>query len=269
MVKLIKLWVVSIIGILIVHPLARWMCWEIDENYALRDFIQYDSFSVLLDLFFFFFVGRLYISSGIDNLSWGIFILLGSTYPSIANDFEFLRHSISMYDIMCSWPILLYFYALALIVLAIAFSVALIRSHHRRNVLRSRIVEAIVLLCLFFGPYITDDSFHLHHWFGMWWIGMQSNSPDWWARSFQAFCLGSYLNGIAVYGRDPILGCKYAFYRSTNLQCEYMQCYQGPVGNETGNETEYKDFVAPDWRVCNAAALKNESVIMDTESYNG
>mmetsp|Transcript_1982 Transcript_1982/g.3757 ORF Transcript_1982/g.3757 Transcript_1982/m.3757 type:complete len:400 (+) Transcript_1982:33-1232(+) len=255
MVKLIKLWVLSIIGIMLVHPLARWMDWEIDENYTLQDFVQYDFSIVLLDLLFFFVVGRLYNAScrGIDHLfPWGIFIILGSIYPSIANDFAFLRHSISMYDIMCSWPVPLFIYALALLVTAIVFGVALIRSHHRRNVLRSRIVEAITLLCLFILPYVRSDTFHLHHWFGMWWLGMQSNAPEWWARAFQAFALGSYINGIAVYGRDPILGCGLAFYRSTNLGCEYMECYKG-----AGNETEYKDFVTPDWRMCNAAALKD------------
>jgi hypothetical protein len=62
---------------------------------------------VLLDLLFFFFVGRLYNPScrGIDRLfPWGIFMGFGAVYPSIANYFEFLRHSISMYEIHCRWP---------------------------------------------------------------------------------------------------------------------------------------------------------------------
>lgn len=215
---------------------------------------------VLLDLVLFFFIGRLYNCKGIDNLSWGVFILLGCTYPSIANDFAFLRHSISMYDVVCSWPALLFVYAFALAISAIVFCVALIRSHYRRKVLISRMVEAMILFCLFMLPYAFDDSFHLHHWFGMWWLGMQSNAPEWWSRAFQAYSLGCYLNGIAVYGRDPILGCKYAFYRSTNMGCEYMECYTQTAGPDS-NETEYKDFVAPDWRTCNAEALRNESMV--------
>jgi len=143
------------------------------------------------------------------------------------------------------------------------FTVALVHSRHHRNVIRSRAVEFIILACLLILPYAQHDSFHLHHWFGMWWLGMQSNAPEIWARSFQAFCLGSYLNGIAVYGRDPILGCNYAFYRSTNLECEFMECYKG--GNET--EMEYDDFVAPDWRTCNAASLKNAT--WNDGSYSG
>lgn len=264
-VKLIKLWTLSIIGIIIVHLLAGWMEWEIDEDFDLHDFVQYDFATVLLDLLFFFVVGRLYRDScnGIDTLSWGMFITMGSIYPSIANDFDFLRHSISMYDMMCGWPIMLFVYASGLCIMAAVFTVALVRSHHRRNVIRSRAVEFLILACLFILPYAQNDSFHLHHWFGMWWLGMQSNAPEIWARSFQAFCLGSYLNGIAVYGRDPILGCNYAFYRSTNLECEFMECYKG--GNET--EMEYDDFVAPDWRTCNAASLKNAT--WNDGSYSG
>ena len=137
MVKIVKLWALSLLGICLVHPLARWMVsshskvwcllmflvssatftesnnsatqnWEIDENYTLQDFIQYDFSVVLLDLLFFFFVGRLYnpYCRGIDRLfPWGIFMGSGAVYPSIANYFDFLRHSISMYEIHCRWPV--------------------------------------------------------------------------------------------------------------------------------------------------------------------
>lgn len=255
-VKLVKFWTWAVIGILLVHPLARWMGWEIDENYTLRDFIQYDFHVVLLDLLFFFIVGRLYNTScrGVDSLfPWGVFVALGAVFPSIANDFDFLRHSVSLYDIHCGWPTILFMYAFFLLVMSITFIVALIRSHHRRVVLRSRMVEAMTLFCLFILPYVAlaSDSFHLHHWFIMWWLGMQSNAPEWWARSFQAFAIGSYINGIAVYGRDPILECKHAFYVSTNQQCAFMQCYEGE------NETEYKDFISADWRLCNAESLRH------------
>ena len=260
-VKLVKFLTWAVIGILIVHPLARWMGWEIDENYTLRDFIQYDFHVVLLDLLFFFVVGRLYNTScrGVDSLfPWGVFVTLGAVFPSIANNFEFLRHSVSLYDIHCSWPAMLFIYAFFLLVMSITFIVALIRSHHRRVVLRSRMVEAMTLLCLFILPYaaLASDSFHLHHWFIMWWLGMQSNAPEWWSRSFQAFALGSYINGIAVYGRDPVLECKHAFYVSTNQQCAFMQCYEGE------NETEYKEFIGADWKLCNAESLRNNETFV-------
>lgn len=230
--------------------------WEIDDAFSLNDFILFDFSTVLLDLTFFFFVGRLYSCRGIDYLyPWGIFITLGAVYASIANEFDFLRHHISMYDMMCGWPVILFIYAIVLVLMAMVLGVALIRSHHCRNVLRSRIVESIVLTCLFILPYATDDSFHLHHWYGMWFLGMQANAPELFSRSFQAYALGSYINGIAVYGRDPILTCKYSFYLSTNLECDYMQCY----GQKTGGNGTFLPFVTGDWRKCNAESLREES----------
>ena len=266
-VKLLKFWAWVILGILTLHPLARYMDWEIDENYTLREFVKYDIHVVLLDLLSFFVVGRLHDPScrGIDSIfPWGVMVALGAVYPSIANDFDFLRHSVSMYDIHCGWPAILFVYAFFLSAVSFAFVVALVRSHRRRMVLRSRMVEVVALFCLFILPYATlaGDSFHLHHWFIMWWLGMQSNAPELWSRSFQAYALGSYINGIAVYGRDPILECEHAFYSSTSQHCSFMQCYESE--HETGgdHETEYKEFITADWRLCNAELLRrNETFV--------
>ena len=225
--------------------------WKLHPN----RFYLYDLPSVILDLLFFYFVGRLYQphSPGIDVLfPWGIFIFLGSIYHSVAsNYFEFLKHSLSMYEIMCDWPVILFIYAFALLAIALVLVVAHIRSHWHRGVLISRLMEGAALFCIFMLPYFSNDNFHLHHWYGMWWLGMQSNAPEWWSRSFMAYCLGSYINGIAVWGRDPILGCNYAFYLSTNMECSFMACYEKMASNET---ELYKPFVAPNWRTCNADA---------------
>eukprot|EP00986_Skeletonema_menzelii_P016820 scaffold16056_cov147-Skeletonema_menzelii.AAC.5 len=254
LVKLVKLWVIIIGGILITHPFARWMKWEIDENYTIADFFLYDFTTVLLDILFFFVVGRMYHSQvDIDKLfPWVMFIALGCIYPSIANDFAFLRHSLSMYDMMCNWPMILFVYVVMLLVLAVALVGGLLRSHYRRKVLISRCIESMGLACIFILPFASNNNFHLHHWFGMWFLGMQANAPEWWSRAFQAYCLGSYINGLAVYGRDPILGCNMAFYRSTNANCDYMSCYDAGGGNGTHH---YKSFVAPDWRTCNATEV--------------
>jgi hypothetical protein len=255
LIKLVKLWMVIIIGILITHPFARWIKWETDDDYTIADFFLYDFTTVLFDMLFFFVVGRMYDSQiDIDKLfPWGVFVALGCIYPSIANDFSFLRHSLSMYEVMCNWPMILFVYVVMLLVLAVLLVGGLLRSHYRRMVLPSRCIEALVLACVFILPFASNNNFHLHHWFGMWFAGMQANAPEWWSRAFQAYCLGSYINGIAVYGRDPILGCNMAFYRSTNANCPYMSCYEeGEGGNGTHH---YKPFVAPDWRTCNATGI--------------
>lgn len=254
LIKLVKLWVVIIGGILITHPFARWMKWEIDENYSIADFFLYDFTTVMLDILFFFVVGRMYNSevNTIQIFPWGMFIALGCIYPSIANDFAFLRHSLSMYEMMCNWPVILFVYVAMLLIMAVLLVGAQLRSHYQRKVLISRCIESVILAFVFILPFVSNNNFHLHHWFGMWFLGMQSNAPEWWSRAFQAYCLGNYINGIAVYGRDPILGCNMAFYRSTNANCEYMSCYDAGGGNGTHN---YKPFVAPDWRTCNATEV--------------
>lgn len=265
MVKLVKFWICTISGILLLHPFARYMGWENDNTYTLNEFLMYDFHSVLLDMTFFFIVGRLHdpTCKGIDSIfPWALFVMLGSLYPSIANYFKFLRHSVSMYDIHCGWPAILFIYAFVLLVGSITFILAMLHSHHRRMVLRSRIVEVIVLFCLFFLPYavLAGNALHLHHWFVMWWLGMLSNAPEWWARSFQAYALGSYINGIAVYGRDPILECKHAFYSSTSQQCAYMECYSENI-DDSSDETEYKEFVTADWRLCDAETISNQNSV--------
>lgn len=258
MVKLVKLVVLTLVMIAVVHPFARWKGWEVDDDYTLHDFILYDMTSVVLDLTAFFLVGRLHRRSGVDVLfPWGIFVLLGCIYPSIQNDFAFLRHSLSMYEMACNWPAILWAYVALIIVGAATLIFVHVRSHARHNVLPSRLLEIIVTaLVLISPPVAMDDNFHLHHWYGMWLLGMHANAPEWWSRAFMAYCLGSYVNGIAVYGRDPVLGCRYAFYRSTSQSCGFMECYyeQEDGGGET-NETHYRPYVAPNWRTCDSDVL--------------
>ena len=266
-VKLIKLWTWSVLGIACLHRYARRVDWENDANYTLIDFFKYDFHVVLLDLTFFFVVGRMHDSScrGIDRIfPWGIMAALGATYPSVSNDLDFLKHSLSMYDIHCGWPAMLFAYAFCLSVASLALVIAVLRSHRKRLVLRSRIFEVASLFCLFVLPYATlsGNAFHMHHWFVMWWLGMQSNAPELWSRSFQAYALGSYINGIAVYGRDPILECEYAFYSSTSQRCSFMQCYESDHETADNGEAEYKEFIAADWRLCNAESLRrNETSV--------
>jgi len=234
-------------------------CWRQDQIGPHQDAYEVvvsllDFTTVLFDMLFFFVVGRMYDSRvDIDKLFlWGMFIALGCIYPSIANDFAFLRHSLSMYDMMCNWPMILFAYVVTLLVLAVLLVGGLLRSHYRRMVMISRCIESVMLACIFILPVASNSNFHLHHWFGMWFVGMQANAPEWWSRAFQAYCLGSYINGIAVYGRDPILGCNLAFYRSTNANCPYMSCYEEAGGNGTHH---YKSFVYPDWCTCNATGI--------------
>ena len=73
-----------------------------------------------------------------------------------------------------------------------------------------------------------------------------------------AWCWGLYINGIAAYGRDPLLTCGYAYWLSTDLRCPYVQCYldaleDAAMQNGTvSNSTHVKPMIPPDWRNCSA-----------------
>ena len=80
MVKLVKFWMCTISGILLLHPFARYMDWENDNTYTLNEFFMYDFHIVLLDMTFFFIVGRLHdpTCNGIDSIfPWALFMMLG------------------------------------------------------------------------------------------------------------------------------------------------------------------------------------------------
>jgi hypothetical protein len=53
-----------------------------------------------------------------------------------------------------------------------------------------------------------------------WLFGMHANIDVWWSRATMAYFFGMYVNGIAVYGRDPLLTCEYAFFVSKDQGCQ-------------------------------------------------
>jgi hypothetical protein len=52
-----------------------------------------------------------------------------------------------------------------------------------------------------------------------WLFGMHANFDVWWSRATMAYFFGMYVNGIAVYGRDPLLTCEYAYFVSKDQGC--------------------------------------------------
>lgn len=245
----------SIALILIVHPFIRWVGWENDANFTLHDFFLYDFHHVLLDIVVFFFVGRLYKRRGVDSFfPYLIPMFAGSIYPSMLTDVWFLRHSASMYEIVCHWPWQLF----AFVFVNIAVVSMVVFLHVKGVMEEGRLVisllELTAILGLFLLPNVSHPNFHLHHWYFSWLIGMHFNLDAWWSKLTMAFVWGQYLNGIAVYGRDPILTCAYSYYISTDIHCKYMKCNALP-SNHTGGGGGgggYKPLVTPNWHNCSA-----------------
>ena len=250
-VKLLKFAVITLLAICSVHQIIRFVDWEHDSNYDLSDFVLYDLNYVLLDIPFFFVVGRLHDRGGFDRL-WPCLapMSIGCVYNSWSSEFRFLRYSASAYEVVCLWPWTTYAYALGCALLAAGVVALHVRRHRRDGVLLSRLLELAILAGLFIGPYASHPNFHLHHWYFSWLVGMQFNSDAWWSLASLAFMWGQYVNGVAAWGRDPLLTCAYSYYMSTDIRCPYMSCYF-EKDKDTG-EDHYKAFVAPDWRNCSA-----------------
>ena len=252
-VKLFKFVLSTLIFIHIIHTLARSLNWEHDEKYTMSEFYLYDFHSVMLDSFVFFMFGRLYANDrkGVDQLIYILPLIVGAIYPSWTNTWGFLRHSISMYEIVCQWPISLFEYVVGVAALDVYIIYLHFRDAYLNKMLAAKVVELFTCLLLFIAPMAGDSSFHLHHWFAAWLLGMHANSPKWWSRMTQAFLWGMYINGIAVYGRDPILGCAYSYFTSTSNFCSFMGCnlkFDDDDKNEGG--IHYEPFIAPDWHHC-------------------
>lgn len=183
-------------------------------------------------------------------------MLIGLLYPSWSEaNLWFLRHSFSTYEIMCNWPWELFVYCIFVGV----FSVTLIVWHVKRLMMEKRTIShllEILLSCsVFILPIMSHPNFHLHHWYIARIVGMHLNSSDIFSQAVQAFFWGQYMNGVAVWGRDPVLTCAYAYYISTDINCAYMNCFldHDNSTNTTTNNDHYKSFVSPDWHNCSAS----------------
>ena len=71
-----------------------------------------------------------------------------------------------------------------------------------------------------------------------------------WSRLAMAWCWGMYVNGIAVYGRDPVLTCEYAYFLTLDNRCPYISCYLEGLADK--NNTKVKEMAPVDWRNCSA-----------------
>jgi hypothetical protein len=266
--------------------------WEVDEAYSLKDFVTYDLHAVLMDSFLFFFVGRLYKRPGMDRLLPNIVpVLAGCILTSFTGTISWMQHSVSIFDIMCGWPWQLFVYVLVLTCGIVALAIHNVRALRRQGTtctalissVSSRLVEIVLLLSIFLGPYLFNPNFHFHHWYASWLFGMcltnTNNSSALESTSessresstshtrntkstssntirithvCQMYLWGCYVNGIAVYGRDPLLSCNHAFFTCTSLECDFMSCYAAATAgdDDAAPSTEYEAFVPPNWHNC-------------------
>lgn len=279
-IKFFKFLLFTIFGIVLYFYFVRWpwLDWEHDTRLHLYDMFVYESQSILLDIIVFFTIGRMWqgtqtsIASGagnnhrmptrrgtttdclgIDHGAWIAVASLAIFYPSFISTLSFLQHSVTLYEIHCLWPWQLYLYIL-LMIPAIGY---IIFQHvvyaFQRKVVMVKLLEMATTVLLFLVPPLQSNFFHFHHWFAAWLVGMHCNyHGNWWSTYVQAWCWGCYINGIAVWGRDPVLTCGYAFYMSAEQSCPYLACYIEETSHPQNHTNPHKPMLPPDWRNCSA-----------------
>ena len=193
-----------------------------DTSLTLSEIVRYEGDSILRDLVVFFVVGRMYQRTGVDTIEWIGFGLLANLYFESQAYIPWMQHSVTPYEMHCLWPWQLWIFAGLVVVGAMGIIMAHIWvAHHQR---RLWIVAGEFLVCVgvFVGPKITSPYAHFHHWFAGWLLGMHANLPNhWWSRATMAWCWGTMVNGIAVYGRDPVLTCDYARFLALDQNCPF------------------------------------------------
>lgn len=223
----------------------------------------YEGNLITMDALVYFVVGRLHQRDGVDHLAWIFWAALASLYSSWITTVSFLQHSVTLYEMHCLWPAALWIFVLLVTPLVISIAVLHVRRAVSEGIFIQKIVEVLACLLLFLLPLMSSPYFHLHHWFAGWLIGMHCNFDVWWSRAVLAWSWGVYINGIAVYGRDPLLTCGYAYWITVNNACPFVKCYLDGIkeqrehpqhANSTTNHTFVQPMLPPDWRNCSASS---------------
>ena len=223
-IKFLKFIVVSMLCLLFVHTYVRVVDDKLDETYGITQMILYDSNLIILDLIVFFVIGRLYEHDrSVDTLSWIGPVLCSAIFQSYgATHFTSVSYSVTIQQIICDWTWQMW----TLVLLSILFILMVVIRHitesYKRGIGVRKLIEVLSTITIFIVPYLfTPTFFHLHHWYYSWLIGMNCNLNTWWSKLCMCFFFGLYVNGVAIFGRDPIMTCAITFYQSSNQNCPY------------------------------------------------
>ena len=221
--------------------------------------VLFDGNHIALDMIGYFAVGRLYKKDRIhrcDSLAW-IVPSLGAAFglSMLASHSNSLHHSLTAYEMHCSWTwqfkVLLLFGALPTIVILVGAHFRY--AHQQQQAALQKLVELSLGLGIFLLPYVGNAFFHLHHWYYAWMLGMHANFPVWWSQLTMSVMWGVYMNGIALFGRDPVMTCAVSLYQSQNQQCPFVSDDFTGLMNTGFTNTVGTSF---DWHNCSDPSLQ-------------
>lgn len=256
-IKMIKFLALTLISIAAVHALVadhKNLFFTNDRDHALtwHRLWTYDGNLVVMDTIVFFLVGRLWKDTrvGVDHLAFCVPVVLCNLYFECQEYLPFLQHSVTLYEMKCTWPMFLWIFVLCgLIPVVLGLVAGHVYRAYGAGLLLVKLVEVSLAALLFTQPLVSPVSspkyVHVHHWFAGWMLGMHCNYDAWWSRLAMAWCWGMYINGVAVYGRAPVLGCEYARFLMEDDRC-------GAGGDEMMllGMVDSGENAVPDWRNC-------------------
>mmetsp|Transcript_20315 Transcript_20315/g.49814 ORF Transcript_20315/g.49814 Transcript_20315/m.49814 type:complete len:288 (-) Transcript_20315:386-1249(-) len=225
--KLLKFIGLTVGMIALVHTFVRTnshFSSDRDRKLQLWQIAVFEGNYIVSDCIIFFMVGRLWKQQrrGVDHLAWILMALLCNVYFECQHFFSWLRHSATLYEMHCIWPWQLWAFTGTILPLIGGVVFLHIQKAWRDGILVIKLFEIAFFALFYLGPTISSPYFHFHHWFAGWILGMHCNYDVWWSRAAMAWCWGMYINGIAVYGRDPILTCEYAYFVATDNRCPFV-----------------------------------------------
>eukprot|EP00536_Pseudo-nitzschia_multiseries_P015740 jgi/Psemu1/43619/gm1.43619_g len=246
-VKFVKLAFLTFLSIVLVRFVVVREFPDHDRYLRIRQIFLYEGDAILRDLVVFFVVGRMHGDgheqeqeqkrSGIDTLEWFLAALAANVYFECQGFVPWMQHSVTLYEMHCVWPWQLWLFAVAVAGMSVGVALAHVAVAHQRGVGWIRLGEWLACLVVFVAPVATSPYFHFHHWFAGWLLGMHANWHDkWWSRATMAYCWGMYVNGIAVYGRDPLLTCDYARFLLEDQNCPLFRT-ETPEGSSSSSSS--------------------------------
>jgi len=241
-----------------------------DTTLTLHEIAMYEGDSILRDLMFFFVVGRMHQRSGVDTLEWIGFGILANLYFESQTLVSWMQHSATPYEMHCVWPWQLWVFAIVVVMASVGLGIAHAVVAYQQDKLWRTMGQILLCVLGFILPVAVSPYAHFHHWFAGWFLGMHTHLHDkWWSRATMAYCWGMYVNGIAVYGRDPLLTCDYARFLARDQGCPMLiTTSTTSIGEDSESATAAEStlnlffplitqfFVSddpPDWRNCTSS----------------
>ncbi|GMI46871.1 hypothetical protein TrCOL_g6574 [Triparma columacea] len=198
----LKFLTVSYLGMYVSRSFAKDYGSTWDTELSLSVFLNHNLLGTLSDLTLIYLVGRLRYRRGVDCANFLLPMFGGATLWELFGTHPELSKNLSS---LGSWTGLTYVVFLTFMCLVAAVLVLHVRRSYKDGLLPGRFLELFLMLGLGLGPIAGNEGFHLHHWAWAWLGAMAFNLRYGWSFAVQGFMVGMYVNGIGIWGRDPLV----------------------------------------------------------------